>query len=276
MQREATLVPRFSGGPYGPGDTVEGVLVSREPIGGVRTLTANLRYLDRSPQFAGAGIQGAALQLHEGPVAQGQEIPFSLRIPDDAYPNWDQPSTEKFGKLSWSLVIEADIAAGLDTTTTHPVPISANGHAWTGPAPVGEEKVKRYVKDWDVEVHPDRWSLRRGDEVTVQVRIGKPKAERPKLEVGVLCQAYYDVEETVRTSDDTDYRRTTKYVYMFEDWFPFDPSLPEQRFTARVPEDAPFSYPGSAFGFKWMAIAREKRRWYQSDAGHVATLEVMP
>jgi hypothetical protein len=25
-----------------------------------------------------------------------------------------------------------------------------------------------------------------------------------------------------------------------------------------------------------MAIAREKRRWYQSDAGHVATLEVLP
>jgi hypothetical protein len=209
-------------------------------------------------------------------VEQGQEIPFALRLPDDAYPNWEAPSTEEFGKLSWSLVIEADIAAGLDTTSTHAVPVDTNGRAWIGPAPLGEEKVKRQVKNFDVEVIPDRWSLRRGDEVTVQVRIGKPKAYRPKLEVGVLCNAFYDVEEAVRTSDDTDYRRRTKYVTMFEEWPAFDPSLPEQSFTVRVPEDAPFTYRGSAFGFAWMALAREKRRWYQSDAGHVATLEVLP
>jgi hypothetical protein len=276
MAREAILVPRFRGGPYGPGDTVEGVLVASEPIDRVRTLSGYLRYTDRSPSYAGGGMQSPSVNLHQGPVEHGQEVPFSLRLPDDAYPNWQEPSTERFGTLSWSLVIEANIAAGLDTTTTHAIPIDTNGRAWTGPAPRGEEQVKRMVKNWDVEVIPDRWALRRGEDVTVQVRIGKPKAERPKLEVGVICQAFYDVEEAVRTSDDTDYRRTTKYVYMFEEWPAFDPSLPEQSFTVRVPEDAPFSYHGSAFGFKWMAIAREKRRWYQSDAAHAATLEVMP
>src|SRR5262245_49960486 len=199
MQREATLVPRFSGGPYGPGDTVEGVPVPREPIDRLRSLTGCLRYTDRSPDFAGGGMQSSELQLHAGAIDQGHEIPFALRIPDDAYPNWQKPSTDRFGTLSWSLVLQADIAAGLDTTTTHAIPVDTGGRPWTGPAPLGEERIKRQVEDWDVEVIPDRWSLRRGDEVTVQVRIGKPKTGRPKLEIGVVCQAFYDVEETVRT-----------------------------------------------------------------------------
>jgi hypothetical protein len=275
MSTEARLVPLFSGGPYGPGDTVEGVLVLREPMDGLRALSGYLRYTDRSPHFAGGAMQSPAVRLHSGPIDLGQKIPFELRMPDDAYPNWQEESTS-FGSLSWSLVLEADIAAGLDTTTTHAVPVDTNGRMWTGPAPLDEERVKRQVKDFDVEVIPDRWSLRRGEEITVTVRIGKPKAERPKLEVGFFCNAVYDVEEAVRTSDDTDYRRRTKLASMFEEWFRFDPSLPEQSFTTRVPEDAPFSYDGSAFGFKWMAMAREKRRWFQSDAAHVATLEVLP
>jgi hypothetical protein len=56
VQREARLVPRFSGGPYGPGDTVEGVLVPREPMERVRTLNGYLRYTDRSPNFAGGAM----------------------------------------------------------------------------------------------------------------------------------------------------------------------------------------------------------------------------
>jgi hypothetical protein len=86
-----------------------------------------------------------------------------------------------------------------------------------------------------VEVIPDRWSLRRGEEVTVTVRIGKPRAERPKLEVGFFCNAFYDVEEAVRSSDDTDYRRRTKLASMFEERPRIDPSLPEQSFTVPRP-----------------------------------------
>jgi hypothetical protein len=275
MRREATLVPRFSGGPYGPGDTVEGVLVSRDPMERVRTLTGQLRYLDRSPSFSGAATHDTGAVLHEGPVDMGQEIPFALRIPADGYPNWEQPSTAKKGTLSWALVIEANIAAGLDTTTTHAVPVDTNGRTWTGPASLGEQRVKRLVDDWDVEVTPDRWALRRGEEVTVSVRIGKPKADRPKLEVGVFCQAFYDVE-TKSTASDSHYRRERRWVTLFEERPPFDTSLPEQTFTARVPDDAPFTYRGKAFGFVWMALAREKRRFYQSDAGRSAYLEVMP
>jgi hypothetical protein len=276
VPREATLVPRFHGGPYGPGDTVEGVLVPREPMEGVRTLSGYLRYLDRSPSFAGAATHDSAVPLHEGPIDVSQEIPFALQIPADAYPNWEEPSTDKMGTLAWALVIEADIESGLDTTTTHAIPVDTQGRAWTGPTPLGEQNVKRYVDNWDVEVTPDRWDLRRGEEVTVDVRIGKPKAGRPELEVGVLCQAFYDVETTTTSSGDTDHRRNTNRVDLFEEWPPLDPSLAQQSFKVRVPEDAPFTYRGTAFGFTWSALAREKRRWYQSDAGRVARLEVMP
>jgi hypothetical protein len=272
VRREATLVPRFNGGPYGPGDLVEGVIVAQEPERS-RRLNAYLRFVDRSRSFSGAATGAAVEPLHEGPVAAGQEIPFALRLPVDGYPNWDDPSTADYGELRWSLVIEADIEAGLDTITTHSIPVATQGPEWTGPEPSGEQRVKRLVAGWDVEVEPDRWTLRRGEEVTVTVRIGKPKAHRPKLEMGVACQAFYVVE----TKDPGEsYRRSTNYIDMFDEWPPVDPSLPEQSFTVRVPADAPFSYDGKAFGFLWMAIAREKRRWFQSDAGRIAYLEVMP
>jgi hypothetical protein len=275
VRREATLVPRFAGGPYGPGDTVEGVLVPREPMEKLRALSAELSYVDRSPSFSGAVPNGAAVTIHDGPLAMGQEVPFALQIPSDAYPNWDEPATEKMGELKWSIVIQADIEKGLDTTTTHSIPVDTQGRTWTGPAPSGEQKLKSQVDDWDVEVIPDRWTLRRGEELSVEVRIGKPKADRAKLEVGVMCQMFYDVE-TQSTASDRSYRRTRNWVKMFEEWPPFDPSLPRQTFTVRTPEDAPFTYRGKAFGFAWSALAREKRRWYQSDAGRVAVLEVLP
>jgi hypothetical protein len=140
MRREATLVPRFSGGPYGPGDTLDGVLVPRAPMEGVRTLGGHVRYLDRSPSFAGAATHESAVPLHEGPVELGQEIPFALRIPAAAYPSWEEPSTAKMGTLSWALVIEAEIESGLDTTTTHAIPVDTHGRTWTGPRPWGSRR----------------------------------------------------------------------------------------------------------------------------------------
>jgi hypothetical protein len=65
-------------------------------------------------------------------------------------------------------------------------------------------------------------------------------------------------------------------VTLLEEWPPFDPSEPAQTLTFSVPEDAPFTYRGDAFGFTWSALAHEKRRFFQSDAGRVAVLEVMP
>ena len=100
MRREATLVPQLSGGPYGPGAQVTGVLVAREEQR-TRRLNAYRRYVDRSPSFSGAETYDAAEPLPEGPVDARQEIPFELRLPTDAYQgasfgfNWRVLAIEK-------------------------------------------------------------------------------------------------------------------------------------------------------------------------------------
>ena len=141
MAREATIVPRFSRDAFGPGDAVEGVLEVRESHDKLRRLSAYLRYLDRSPSYSGAVTHDAAKPLHEGPLEQGQEVPFSLRIPADALPSWDQPATAEMGTLSWAVVTEADVARGLDFTTTHAVPVTQDAGVWRGPEPSGEGEV---------------------------------------------------------------------------------------------------------------------------------------
>jgi hypothetical protein len=271
VRTEATLVPHFTGDPYSPGDEVRGVLVAREPERS-RKLNAYLRYVDRSPSFSGAETYYAVEPLHEGPVEAGQEIPFELRIPEDAYPNWEDSSTSEYGELAWSIVIESDIAAGLDTIATHSIPIDSDAK-WTGPEPTGERKTEALVEKWDVAVAPERWALRRGDELNFALRIGKPKAERPKLLVAFQCRLYSHIE----TKDPGEsYRREVNHVAVLEEWPEFDPSVPEQTFTVSIPKDAPFSYEGDSFGFHWRVLALEKRRWYQSDAARIAYLEVMP
>ena len=271
MRREATLVPRFSGDPYGPGDQVNGVLVAREGER-ARKLNAYLRYVDRSPSFSGAETYDAVEPLHEGPLEAGQEIPFELRLPKDAYPSWEDSSTSKYGELAWSIVIEADIAAGLDTITTHSIPIDADAK-WTGPDPTGERKTEGLVENWDVAVEPERWALRRGDELSFDLRIGKPKAERPKLEVALQCQLYYHIETK---EPGKSYRREVNRINVVEERPEFDPSVPEQTIAVTIPKDAPFSYQGASFGFNWRVLAVEKRRFFQSDAGRIAYLEIMP
>ncbi len=249
--------------------------VASEPMDGARVLNAYLRFVDRSRSYSAGVTHDSLAPLHEGPVAAGQEIPFSFRIPADAYPNWDVPTTADYGTLRWSIVIEADIAAGLDTITTHPVPIDP-AREWTGPTAANEPRFRKLVDDWGVEVEPDRWSLRRGEQVTMTLRIGKPKQERPKLEVLFACQVNYKVEVREPTSSTGEFKRVIKKKVLFVEHPEFDPALPEQSFTFTLPTDLPFSYDGGVVSFLWFAVAKERRRFFQSDAGREAYLEVAP
>ena len=81
-----------------------------------------------------------------GRWAQRQEIPFSLRIPTDALPNWEDASTYDYGVLGWALVVESDIAAGLDEIITRSIPVDRSGRTWTGPARRGEPRVQVSVE----------------------------------------------------------------------------------------------------------------------------------
>ena len=272
----AELVPRFSSGPYGPGDLVEGAIVASEPLDGLRSLNAYLRYVEASPSFSSGTTADSAVPLHEGPLAQGQEVPFAFRLPADALPNWEDPRTRDHGTLAWALVLETDIAAGLDRIVTRQIPIDRGGREWAGPAPANQPRVRALVDDWDVSIEPDRWSLRRGDQVTFTVRIGKTKSERPKLEVRFVCQMNYRVEIREPTSSTGEFKRVRRSKILFSEEPPIDPSLPEQSFTVTLPTDLPFGHQGDVVSFEWFAVAKEKRRWYQSDAGREAYLEVLP
>jgi hypothetical protein len=273
---EATLAPRFNGGPYGPGDIVEGAIVATEPMDGMRSLNLYLRYVDRSRTHTGGVTHDSLVPFHQGPLAQGQEVPFSLRMPEDAYPSWEDPRTNDYGVLGWAVVMEADIEAALDPIITREVPIDRTGRDWPGPAPANQPRVNVFVDDWDVEVEPDRWSLRRGDELNVTARIGRTRSERPKLEVMLACQAVYKVEVREPTSSTGEFKIRRYRRDVFVEPLAVDPSLPEQSFTLRIPDDAPFSYAGDAMGFEWFLVAKEKRRWYQGDAGRESYLEVLP
>jgi hypothetical protein len=271
------LAPRFNSGPYGPGDVVEGAIVATEPLDRLRSVNAYLRYVAKSPSFTSGATHDSLVPLHQGPLAQGQEIPFSFRLPADALPNWEDPKTDGYGTLGWSIVTETDVAAGLDHTITHPIPIDRNGRPWTGPAPSNQPKTRALVDDWDVELEADRHSLRRGEDVTFTVRIGKPKSERPKLEVLFVCQVKYRVEIREPTSSTGEFKNVTRAKILFQEQPPIDPSLPEQSFTVTIPQDLPFSYyEDGVVKFEWFAVAKEKRRFFQSDAGREVYLEVLP
>lgn len=270
MPEPAKLVPRFAKQAFGPGDDVEGVLELREPMDGIRTLNAYLRYIDRSPSFADGVDYAEAVPLHEGPVEPGQEVPFSLALPEDAWPPWKHPATADYGTLTWSLVIEADVAKGLDKIITHDIPVD-EGAAWTGPAPSGEHEIKETGR-WDVTIEPSNWAPKRGESLSVDIAIEKPDAGRDTLEVGLTCQCFYMIE--YRNSD-RELRYTTNWVDMHEEWPSIDPAASEQTIEVSVPEDAPFSYPGKRFGFVWMALAREKRRM-RGDPRRIAILQVSP
>ena len=275
MAQPATIVPRFAGEGYGPGDTVEGVLEALEPVERLRSMNAYLEYLDRSPDFAGAVTHDAVEPLHEGPLERGQEIPFALRLPADALPNWDEPATEGMGTLSWSLVLETDVAHGLDKTITHAVPVNRETSAWPGPQPPTEPRTKSTGR-WDVELTANPFSLRRGETFGVDVAIGDPDPGRDTLEVSLMCQVGYDVEERSTMSDgDTEVRRQTKWAKVHDERLEIDPGAPSQSVELRIPADGPFTYAGTALGMVWMVVAREHRR-LRSDPRRIAYLEVRP
>jgi hypothetical protein len=179
------------------------------------------------------------------------------------------------GSLFWALVVEADIGGGFDTTTRLPVPVDMR-RPWSGPAPTFPNGLEPNGKDWDVEIELDRWSLRRGEDVAVELRVGEPDGSRDTLKLGFICQAVYDVEEEYRgNSGSISYRRSTRRANLHDEWPEIDRGAASQTLACHVPAGAPFSYAGNALGFVWMVVVREERKW-RGDPRAVAVVEVLP
>ena len=287
------LVARFARDEYAPGDTVDGVLVAREAIK-AREVTADLRYVDESADYLEGLVHGASAVLHSGSLEEGQELPFSFRLPDDALPNWEarsEPTEVKQlgpftmtksegsdGHLYWAVEARVDVPRRRDVKVISAVPLSDDPQAWRGSDPgPGEPSTESVVKGWDVDVEPDRWTLRRGEELDARVTIGEP-GPREGLRVGLVCTRHYDVEETSTDADgSTSTHRRTRSDDVVEQWPQIDTSAPEQTVRLSVPEDAPFGYyyKGAAFGFEWKVVAREDKRM-RRDPRREAILRVLP
>ena len=286
------LVARFSAEAYGPGDAVEGVLVARRDIK-AREVRAELRYFDESVEYRESVTHDATGPLRAGDLAEGTELPFTLQLPREALPGWEHTgavevmslgplTASKYdslerGRLYWAVVGKVDVPRAKDLEAINAIPLRRDPGIWRGPEPVaGSVEVERAGKGWDVEIEPGSWSLRRGEELTVDLVIGDPDDGRESLRMGLVCRMYWD--EDVSDADGEGHTRGTVYDDILEQWAPIEPGMPRQSVTLTVPADGPFSYrhdPGGAFGFEWKLIAREDKR-VRRDPRREATVEVLP
>lgn len=185
------LVAAFERQDYGPGDTIEGCLVAYESVK-ARELSVDLRYIDSSFAYKASEVHLDPTVLHADSIEKGQEFPFSLQLPGDALPTWAAP---KVGVLFWAVGARVERRLRTDLATIHPVPMSQSRALWAEAEPptAGDVADEEDRKRLDVELEPDRRTLRRGEELRVGVRIGEPAAGR-SLAVGLVCVHHFDAE----------------------------------------------------------------------------------
>jgi hypothetical protein len=99
-------------------------------------------------------------------------------------------------------------------------------------------------------------AVRRGSAVDLRVEVANPDKMTARLEFGLTCAEYYDVETTDGRGNSS---RSTRQVDAFTDWRPFTGG-PSQSERFVIPADAPFSYRGDCVSYVWRASARLPKR----------------
>src|SRR3954468_18647541 len=113
--------------------------------------------------------------------------------------------------------------------------------------------------------------LRRGSNLDLRVEGASPGRMLSRLERGVVCAEYYDVETTDGRGNKT---RGTRQVDAHKDWRPFTGGATQsERFL--IPADAPYSYRGDCVSYVWRASARLPKR-ARFDRAQNVTLLVRP
>jgi hypothetical protein len=98
--------------------------------------------------------------------------------------------------------------------------------------------------------------VRRGSTLDVRIEVAKPDKLVAKLQLGLVCTEFYDVETTDGRGNRS---RTTRQVDAHADWRPFTGgSTQSERFV--IPDDAPFSYRGDCVSYVWRASTRLPKR----------------
>ena len=94
---------QLEGGPYQPGDVVEGRVTVLEG-GSSRSLDVFLRYVERTRDYSEAPVSVGTEPLHSGDLHDRASYRFQLRLPHDALPNYES----EHGSLQWFVDVQAD------------------------------------------------------------------------------------------------------------------------------------------------------------------------
>jgi hypothetical protein len=97
---------------------------------------------------------------------------------------------------------------------------------------------------------------RRGSNVDIRVEVANPDRMATRLEFGLVCTEYYDVETTDARGNSS---RNTRQVDAHTDWRPFMGG-PTQSERFLIPATAPYSYRGDCVSYVWRASARLPKR----------------
>jgi hypothetical protein len=116
-----------------------------------------------------------------------------------------------------------------------------------------------------------REDLQRGSDVDIRVEVSNPDKMTGRLEFGLVCVEFYDVETTDGRGNSS---RSTRQVDAYKDWRPFGGGATQsERFV--IPADAPYSYRGDCVSYVWRASARLPKR-LRFDRSENFTLLVRP
>jgi hypothetical protein len=131
--------------------------------------------------------------------------------------------------------------------------------------------VARYL---GVSVEPGLYQ--RGDPVRATLTVSDPSRIEGKLQVGLVCTAFHDVEvQTTNANGTTSTQRQTRQTEVVKDWRDADPTKPQQMFDFTLPADSPFSYEGETVSWAWRISAREQRE-HRSDPHNDVPIWVLP
>jgi hypothetical protein len=98
--------------------------------------------------------------------------------------------------------------------------------------------------------------VHRGANLDVRLEVENPDKMVARLEFGLVCTEFYDVETTDARGNTS---RTTRQVDAHVDWRPFTGG-PAQTERFMIPADAPYSYRGDCVSYVWRASARLPKR----------------
>lgn len=113
-----------SGGPYRPGDVVEG-RVTVEEGGASRSLEVFLRFVERSLRYVEVPVSIGSGPLHTGDLRAGSSYRFQIRLPDDALPNY----VSDHGSLQWEVLVRADKKLRTDAHERVPIDVTTEPSA---------------------------------------------------------------------------------------------------------------------------------------------------